>query len=334
MKCAVVYFSQTGSTETMARAIAQGVQEAGAKCDLIRLFDADPARMAEYDLVGIGSMVIGAEPANVSAFIERLQGVEGKHAFVFCTHGAMPFFYVPSVWPKLAGRGLVVVGHHGWYASAWMSHCPKPYFTDGHPDAVDIEEGVAFGGQMVENSRAVTAGDTSVLPAPPSFGDVPWPPFTPPEFVGVFPQKLQYHPELCRYPKCTLCVENCPVGGIDLSVSPPRVADPCLDCEFCTKVCPTGAMEAKEFFSWMTPIFYNHARLTFFRLMREAERRGAFRRLVPEVEIGFDTPVAKLLVDAGDRHPYWTKGKGFTVDLSGVRQSRAEGDVGPDADPS
>jgi ferredoxin len=325
MKCAVVYFSQTGNTKKMALAIAQGLEAAGAKCDLLRLADADPTRMGEYDMVGIGSMVIGAEPPNVSAFIERLQGVEGKHNFVFYTHGAIPFFYLPSVWPKLAGRGLVVIGARGWYAGAYMSHCPKPYFTDGHPDATDIEEGVAFGRELVETSRALASGEDRKLPEPPPLKDIPFPPFTPPEFVGVFPEKVQYHQELCRYPKCKLCMDNCPVGGIDLKASPPVVAKPCLDCEFCTKVCPTGAIEAKDYFSWMTPIFYNHARLTFFRLMREAEEKGTFRRLVPEADVGFDTPVAKLLAEAGDKHPYWTKGKGFTVDVNGPTPTTKQG---------
>lgn len=326
MRCAVVYFSQTGNTETMARAIARGVEAAGAECDVLRLMDTDPAGMGVYDLVGIGSMVIGAEPANVSAFIEGLQGVDGKHCFVFYTHGAMPFFYLPSVWPKLMGRGLTVVGAKSWYASAWMSHCPKPYFTDGHPDGIDIEEGVAYGREMVETSLALSAGESRPLPEPPPLHEIPFPPFTPPEFVGVFPQKVRYHQELCRYPKCTLCIDNCPVRGIDLAASPPKVADPCLDCEFCTKVCPTGAIEAKDFFNWMTPIFYNHARLTFFRLMREAEEKGAFRRLVPEVDVGFDTPIAKLLADAGDKHPYWTRGKGFTVDVSGPSAPTPQGE--------
>ena len=137
MKCAVVYFSQTGNTEKVARAIQGGVIQAAGHCDLITIKDANPSRLYEYDLLGLGSMVFDfKEPGNVTAFISKLRFLGGKHIFCFSTHCTMGAPYSPSVIPKLKKKGLIVIGWNDWYGHNWGPiHNPTPYGTDGHPDA-------------------------------------------------------------------------------------------------------------------------------------------------------------------------------------------------------
>lgn len=38
----------------------------------------------------------------------------------------------------------------------------------------------------------------------------------------------QYIKETCRYPKCSICMDNCPVHGIDLTMDPPVFGDPAV----------------------------------------------------------------------------------------------------------
>ncbi len=49
--------------------------------------------------------------------------------------------------------------------------------------------------------------------------------------------------EKCRFPKCRLCMDNCPVNAIDLSVDPVVFRKGCITCYFCEMLCPTGAIE-------------------------------------------------------------------------------------------
>ena len=40
MKCVVVYFTQTGNTEKIAKAIQNGITQSGNSCDIIKIQDA------------------------------------------------------------------------------------------------------------------------------------------------------------------------------------------------------------------------------------------------------------------------------------------------------
>jgi flavodoxin len=54
MKSCIVYFSQTGNTEKIAKRVQAGVIAAAGSCDLLELRDTDPKRLYKYDLIGIG----------------------------------------------------------------------------------------------------------------------------------------------------------------------------------------------------------------------------------------------------------------------------------------
>ena len=69
MKTLVLYFSQTGNTKTIAKAIHRGMSQVSDKCEIATIRDIDPRNIRDYDLVGLGSPIIGAEPDIVSRFI-------------------------------------------------------------------------------------------------------------------------------------------------------------------------------------------------------------------------------------------------------------------------
>ena len=78
-------------------------------------------------------------------------------------------------------------------------------------------------------------------------------------------------------------MDNCPVEGIDLSVDPPVIAKPCEYCEFCGRVCPTGAIDIDD---WIKAV----AKITgpTFAVYEHAEAKGIFRRLTPKEELNAD----------------------------------------------
>ena len=162
MKCVIIYFSQTGNTEKITHAIQSGIMSITGHCDLLTIKEANPRRLYDYDLIGLGSLVIIKEPPNVTFFINNLRCVGGKHAFSFCTHGPMGFIYNPSVVPQLKKKGLIVVGWNDWYGGGAGLDMPTPFPTDGHPDKIDLEEAEDWGRQMVWHSQRIYAGETSL----------------------------------------------------------------------------------------------------------------------------------------------------------------------------
>jgi flavodoxin/Fe-S-cluster-containing hydrogenase component 2 len=304
MKALVVYYSQTGNTKTLAKAIQAGMGAQLARCDLAALKDVSTQDLAEYDIIGLGSPVWHRqEPANVTRFIEfTLSGVEGKHAFTFCTHGLLPGRFFARVVPVMTQRGLSVIGWKNWYCSVSMPEKPKPYFTDGHPDDIDLAEAEAFGKEMALRSEKIAGGAAQLIPELPRGReyDELYPgveslgPADPNRkvFVDLRDFDLVINPAKCGYPKCTVCVDNCPTDSINMTVSPPRIRKSCDRCWFCEQICPRGAIEV----DWEPVIAYvkQHIIQRFSTACDVAESKGRFRRLVPKEKVGWDTYWAQI----------------------------------------
>lgn len=101
MDSLIVYWSKTGNTEKVARAIQEGLKDGGTNVSLLRVEDAGEVDFYDYDLVCIGFPTHQWRPAKpVDKFLTdkfngyRNQGrikwgaprVPGKNALVFCTY--------------------------------------------------------------------------------------------------------------------------------------------------------------------------------------------------------------------------------------------------------
>lgn len=293
MNSIIVYYSQSGNTKKIARAIHTGMTQEAGQCQIVSVKEADPKDLSRYDLIGLGSPVwMGGLTPNMRIFVERIPEQEGNHIFSFNTHGVMPELYFPSVVRKLRAKGFTVIGMGDWYGSAHFQTAPTPYFTDGHPDEIDLREAEEFGREMVKRSKRISAGETNLIPPLPKLE------LTPQLLVllefyqsGHNPHgRMKYEKEKCLYPKCRLCEENCLMEYIDLSADPLKFGsegDGCdmwMGCTFCEMICPTGAVSC----NW-EEILAETARLgqifgynPLERAAQEAEASGRLRRLVPK----------------------------------------------------
>jgi len=307
MRALVVYYSQTGNTKKVAQAIHRGMLRAVPDCELKTIKEVDPASLGGYDLLGLGSPVwMGGETPNVRRFLDQVPKQEGTHLFSFNTHGVMPEHYFPSLARRLAAKGFTVIGTRDWYGSVHFQLAPKPYFTDGHPDSVDLEEAEAFGREMVERSVRIAGGATNLIPPPPEHA------YTPQLHVllefyqaGGNPHgRLTYDPEKCLYPKCSLCQDNCLMGYIDLGADPPRHGSEgtgCnmwMGCTFCELICPTGAISGpwEEIAAAMARGENPGVVLGYNPLAdaaQKAAKSGRLRPLVPMEQIGSQGPYFK-----------------------------------------
>ena len=89
MKTAVIYWSGTGNTEAMAKAVAEG---AGAECFAVSEFSGN---VEDYDAIALGCPAMGAEELEDSEFEPFFAGIEGK----------------------LSGKKVALFGSYGWGGS-------------------------------------------------------------------------------------------------------------------------------------------------------------------------------------------------------------------------
>ena len=97
-KLNIIYWSQTGNTAAMARAIAQGAQDAGAQVRLIEVDDAAEDDALQCDLLALGCPAMGAESLEEGDFEPYFSKIEGK----------------------LSGRPVALFGSYGWGDGQWM----------------------------------------------------------------------------------------------------------------------------------------------------------------------------------------------------------------------
>ena len=97
-KAAVIFWSQTGNTEQMANAIADGIREGGMEVDVLNVADTTPADAVKYAKIALGCPAMGAEVLEETEFD--------------------PFF--TELESKISGLKVALFGSYGWGDGEWM----------------------------------------------------------------------------------------------------------------------------------------------------------------------------------------------------------------------
>ncbi|MFR1259591.1 MAG: flavodoxin domain-containing protein [Oscillospiraceae bacterium] len=110
-KTAVVFWSGTGNTESMANAVLEGMKAAGAEAELFTSEQADAAKLALFDAIAFGCPAMGAEELEETEFAPMFDAVKGslsgKDAALFGSYGWGDG--VVRTWRRLQGNGMKLV---------------------------------------------------------------------------------------------------------------------------------------------------------------------------------------------------------------------------------
>ena len=91
MKTAVVYWSGTGNTEAMARAVAEGMISAGAEAVLLTPAEVQPGDLNAYDAIAFGCPAMGSEVLEEMEFQPMFDACKrslgGKRTALFGSYG-------------------------------------------------------------------------------------------------------------------------------------------------------------------------------------------------------------------------------------------------------
>lgn len=115
MEIAIVYDSSTGKTRQAAETMGTIFEGCGYHCKVQSAYDADPAEVAEADLILIGGWVRGffivrQHPSSgVLWFIDQLGNLAGKKVVVFCTYMLAAGSTLRQMAKPLEGKGAEIV---------------------------------------------------------------------------------------------------------------------------------------------------------------------------------------------------------------------------------
>ena len=164
MKALVAYYSESGNTEKLAKAIYEGITAVSEK-EIGSIAEANPQN---YEVIFVGFPVqASGVPAKVEQFIKNIP--EGKMLAFFVTHGslrggqlaitalhhALSLGLKQTVIGTFGCRGEVRANlieallkkpeHKGWAMEAQSAA--------GHPDDADLEDGKEFAALMIAKAR-------------------------------------------------------------------------------------------------------------------------------------------------------------------------------------
>lgn len=116
-KIRVVYWSQTGNTESMANAVAEGIQEAGKEAEVVFVSNISPDDLKEDSAFALGCPSMGAEvleESEMEPFVESLEkSVSGKNIALFGSYGWGDGEWMSDWVDRLTGAGAAVLNGEG-----------------------------------------------------------------------------------------------------------------------------------------------------------------------------------------------------------------------------
>ena len=108
-KIAVVYWSGTGNTEAMAKAVLEGAQSAGNDAVLLTADQFSGAQAEDYDAIAFGCPAMGVETLEEGEFEPMFEDCESR----------------------IAGKRIGLFGSYGWGDGQWMSDWEARCRNDG-----------------------------------------------------------------------------------------------------------------------------------------------------------------------------------------------------------
>ena len=105
-KTAIIYWSGTGNTETMAMAVADGAKQVNPDAALFSVSDITADAAAEYDILALGCPAMGAEVLDEGK-------LNGKKVALFGSYGWGDGEWMRSWEERIIASGATLVGGEG-----------------------------------------------------------------------------------------------------------------------------------------------------------------------------------------------------------------------------
>ncbi|MHA1267185.1 MAG: flavodoxin family protein [Candidatus Helarchaeota archaeon] len=167
MKILITYVSTSGNTEAIAKSMAEGL--AGMDLTIAPAEKVDPQKLAEFDLLFLGSGVYaGGAGKQINQLIKAAEALPEK-VVLFCTHANPDSAFWSSVFKKvkkqLSKKNASVlaefdcIGENKDHKVVEMLLKTQPQLKSaieaakGHPDATDLENAKKFAKTLIQQIK-------------------------------------------------------------------------------------------------------------------------------------------------------------------------------------
>jgi flavodoxin/ferredoxin len=240
----IIYFSQTGNTRKVAKAMAESFKEEGHEARTIGFKKIRQMDFTDTNLIGVGAPCFESRaPSHVREFLWDLPDLTGKKAFVFATSGGGPGKVLYDLAKPMMKKGAEVIG--GFLSRGTCFHpvpCLVGRFPD-RPDAQDLQKAKKFAGDLLRHVDSGVSG-----PMPESRPDALTHGLGFYQLIGAVMNdslvrtllpKPKIHIEKCT--ECGWCAAECPTNSIRLNPKP-EISKNCFRCYRCLTGCPEEAL--------------------------------------------------------------------------------------------
>ena len=242
----LVYFSPTGTTQAVVRAIARGMNHVNLEeLDITRPgARVQPLKTSEHEVLIVGVPVyMGRVPALVA---EWLHAMEARNTPAVCivVYGNRAYEdALLELSDILAEVGCIPIAGGAYIGEHSFSTEETPTAV-GRPDAGDREHAEVFGKKIWEKLQSVSSPDRISEVAVPGIHPYRQEQCHPYRRDSVF-WNVDFIEVSNACIQCGLCAEVCPVGAIDPGNCRAIDTEHCITCCACIRHCPEHARSIK-----------------------------------------------------------------------------------------
>jgi ferredoxin/flavodoxin len=261
-KAAIIFFSQNGSTGTIAENIAKGLEYKAFQVDLFDITSGEYPDIDGYDMIGIGFPVyIYRPPFNLLTYLKSLNDLNGLPFFVFMMYGTKPGKAGNTIRTALAVKGGREIGYVKFKGADFFLCFLKRgvLFSPDNPDKDEKIQAQQFAYDIVEN---FVGRQYDPPPADPAAGIVySMEKLSTSKFFVryMYTYFFKVDKETCN--SCGICIQKCPNNNIRFNQEDiPIWGRNCIFCLYCEMKCPKDAIRSIADWSIMAPFMnYNIA---------------------------------------------------------------------------
>ena len=249
--CLMIYFSQGGTTEKVAKSIANGLLSSDCQADLCNIRDSELPALEGYDLIGIGTPVYYFRPTfNIIDALKNLPQLKGIAFFTFVLFGTYRFdtdAYINSI---LTSKGAYHVGSFYCYgADYFLGYLRRgALFSPNHPTVKELNQAEAFGNVVMANFKNNNAVEPDKKQKPSAI--YRFERFTTNQWLtkNILSKGFKVNRNKCN--TCGVCMKECPTNNItEDNDGYPVWGNKCIICFYCDLKCPEEAIRSAG--SWL-----------------------------------------------------------------------------------
>lgn len=263
MKILIVYFSQTGNTLKVAKAISEEFLHYNHNVKCISVNQSMPKDFCKYDIIGFGSPTFESHaPTPIKRLIKSLPDLTGKNSFIFTTSAGASGNVISDMIRLLKKKNLNIIDT--FLVPGEMFH-PAPCIKGksyGRPNAKDLKNAKKFALNIIGMSNSKHCIQYYGIKPKKGFYNIVGKITSSEKLIRLLVPKPKLDINKCN--NCQKCNSLCPMDNITNSLHP-VLSNKCIRCYHCMNSCSNKAYSVNWWFgNIVILLFWNKYFMSWF----------------------------------------------------------------------